>query len=192
MAQTRNKKVLLLGIDPGIANLGWAVLELGHCEDHDKVVGLGLILTEKSDKKLNVKVANDDTRRARELSRAVQGILTNNCGIRAVCSEELSLPRNSKTSRQIGISWGVMCGEASRLAIPIFQIPPTALKLSVTGKKTASKIEVQEALTQRYPFIKGMLKGLAPSKWEHPCDALGAIVSSMDTDGIRILRQLTE
>lgn len=179
---------LALGLDPGFACLGYAVVELTGTTISVKT--LGIIRTEKSDKKRKVLASDDNLRRARELVRAFHPIAE---GTVAICAEAMSFPRNSSAAAKVAMCWGVVACLSELMDVPIVQVSPKELKRAVCGNATASKEEVAKALDQRFgrTFAEELVgKGVAPSFHEHPYDALGAVVASLESEVLRMARRL--
>jgi crossover junction endodeoxyribonuclease RuvC len=173
----------LLGIDPGFASLGWALVEL--LPETERVIQMGVIRTAKSTKKRSVRASDDNLRRIGELTQSLEPMVYTPGAI-AVCAESQSWPRNAGSSAKVGMAWGVLGALAAIRGVPIFQASPQEVKKAVTGKKTASKLEVQIALEVRY----------GPLKWppqktlrEHAADALASVVACLDAPGIQVVRR---
>ena len=85
------------------------------------------------------------------------------------------------------MAWGVVGTLAFRHGLPVLQVSPQDLKRCLTGSKTASKAEVQDALTARYgPLTLPSQRTLH----EHVCDALGAVVACLDAAPVLMARRL--
>lgn len=183
----------MLGIDPGLANMGYAVLEIG--AKSDRVVRMGVICTEKSDKKVNVLASDDNLRRAREMYSYLWKNVVGAWQISAMCVEAKSFPRNASAAAKTAISWGLIAALSEHLNIPVCQVSPQAQKKCVAGSKSASKEEVQGALDGIYGQnnLRSIgLEGLPKGKLEHPYDALATIHACMSSDMIRMLRRAQE
>ncbi len=173
----------LLGIDPGFASLGLARVELVGAGE--RVARLGVVRTAKSDRKRGVLASDDNVRRIVELAEAVESWITPD--VIAICTESQSWPRSSAVCGKLDLSWGVVGALASRHGLPVLQVSPQDLKRCLTGSKTASKAQVQSALTARYGPLE------LPSQrtlHEHCCDALGAVVACLDAAPVLMARRL--
>lgn len=179
---------LILGLDPGFANIGFAMTSTSGSE----VKAIGLISTEKSNKKQKVRASDDNALRTREIVRALN-MLKVYGNIVAICAESMSFPRSSSVSAKMALSWGAIIAFAVlNSEIPIVQSTPQEIKRAVCGKKSASKEEVQAALVARYrdQYLVEKLDGIAHSMHEHPFDALGSIVAGFESDTLQLLRRL--
>lgn len=183
----------VLGVDPGFANFGWALVRLE--AESETVIGMGLLSTEKSGAKQNVLASNDNFRRARELSRMLRDLkaMTQLVEPVAVCAESMSFPRSSSVAAKMAMSWGVLADYCESQDVSMFMATPKELKRAVCGDATASKEDVQKALIKRFPStdlfqVPGM-SGIPKSKHEHPFDALAAIVACLNGETLRLLRR---
>ena len=184
-------KPLLLGIDPGLAHLGYALVEV-KSEGFEVVrtldgVVMDCIETSKSHKKLAVKASDDNTKRARFMFDHLHQIFKEADQIRAICVEAMSYPRNSSASHKMGVSWGLVVALSCLYGVPIVQASPQEIKDVVCGNKQASKDDVQRALSQQFQVpLDTWTKG----RREHPFDALGAVLACQDSEVIRMVRNL--
>lgn len=181
----------VLGLDPGFASIGYALVLLG--PSGERPVRMGVFETEKSSKKRAVLAADDNVRRAREISVFLHDILTKgpHGPVRAICAETMSFPRSSSVAAKMAMCWGVVSSLSAMLDIPVLQVTPMGIKLAVTGKKTSSKEEVQAAVQARFgDEIRALCATLPNSKLEHPYDAFGAVLACRESEVFRLLRQL--
>jgi crossover junction endodeoxyribonuclease RuvC len=175
--------VRLLGIDPGLANFGYAVVECVSRNDR-KLLNLGLITTAKSDKKKAVRSSDDNTRRAREIFDPISQIVTLH-GIKVICAEAMSFPRSSSAAHKLGISWGLVVALSCHHSLPIVQASPQDIKNRLCANKKASKEDVQLALHQLYGADADPDQ-FTKTKREHPFDALGAVEACLDSEVVRL------
>jgi len=180
--------VVLLGIDPGLANFGYAVVEFGSWGK--KLVKLGHIRTEKSDKKKAVRSSDDNTRRAREIFQPLTTLISD-FRPNVLCTEAMSFPRSSSASHKLGISWGVVVGLSCIFELPIVQASPQDIKQKVCDNKKASKEDVQLALNAMYGDAADV-EQFVKTKREHPFDALGAVEACLDSEVVRLARLMAE
>tara|TARA_Y100000034_G_scaffold106088_1_gene134530 strand:- start:796 stop:1461 length:666 start_codon:yes stop_codon:yes gene_type:complete len=178
----------ILGIDTGLANLGWAIV--GVTDDGMELIKAGTVRTIKSTRR--VTVADDRMRRMQEQARYLLATIDMS-DIALLCFEGQSWPRNSTSCAMIGMSWG-LCVMLSELhKIPIIQATPTDIKVALTGGKTASKAVMIAALREREGFesIVELLDTLPKTRQEHPVDAAGAVIASRHDDTLRALLRLS-
>lgn len=182
---------LVLGVDPGFAAMGWCRFILGKTSESDKVLQLGVIRTQKSNKKANVLASNDNHRRIAEIFKLLFPLTAE---ISMMTAESQSWPRNSSSSAKVGMAWGVISSLTTLLDIPLLQMSPQELKKSVCGNKSASKEEIAEALIERYGIVirDVLLKDVPPGQREHAYDALGSIVATLDGEEVKLARRMME
>lgn len=183
----------VLGLDPGFANIGWAKVLL--TDTGEVPFRMGVFRTEKSAKKLTVFASEDNVRRAREIYIQLRDLALNGeeGPVRAICAETMSFPRNASTAAKMSLCWGVIAAFSAQFNIPVVQASPQQLKKNVAGSKTSDKEEVQAALEVRYgkALLHKVCRGVPTSMLEHPYDALGAVVATLDSELIRMARNLT-
>jgi crossover junction endodeoxyribonuclease RuvC len=186
----------VLGIDPGFASIGWSVVRIDATGEH--LVDLGVIRTEKSAAKRNVRASEDNLERAKEIAQEIQDLI-GKYRIQLVCAETMSYPRNSSAAAKMAMCWGVMAAIAQQHKIPIAQATPQEVKKAVTGRKDASKEEVQEAVRGLFPALQGgeakhggpyILRAVPRSLWEHPYDATAAVVACRESEVFLLARRM--
>lgn len=167
--------MIVLGIDTGLAKLGWALVDLR--PDRAELLELGLVRTAKSDRKLNVRASSDRLRRSREQARALESIGLERVSL--VCIEGQSWPRSASSSALIGMSFGIVATLAELHGLPICEASPQEIKRTVTGSASSSKASVLEAISELEGFgsLGSHLQPIPPSMREHPVDAIGAVLA---------------
>jgi Holliday junction resolvasome RuvABC endonuclease subunit len=178
------KPPLVLGVDPGLAHMGLALVRIE--PDHEIVEGLHVIETKKSDDK-KVTVGRDNVRRAQELGAQLVSI-ADRFDILLIAAEAMSFPENASNAGKMSIAWGVLSLFALINGIPIEQASPQRIKRACCGDHKASKDDVEFALLRRYGnHVEDLLLG--PNRLrEHAFDSLGAVVSLLDCEVIRLAR----
>jgi len=176
--------MIVLGLDPGFANFGWCLVRVsGHSPDSIKVLDMGVIKTRKDTRK--VLVAEDNFKRAVKLTEELSTILFER-EPQVMCAESMSYPPHASTAAKMSISWGVVAALSCMARLPVVQRSPQEIKMAITGSQKASKHTMAATLGQRYPEGKEALRKLPQSLHEHPWDALGAVVASMDSEVIKM------
>jgi crossover junction endodeoxyribonuclease RuvC len=186
----------VLGIDPGFASIGYAVLEL--LPETEVVIDMGVIHTEKSQKKREVRASDDNLNRARKIHSAL-GALMSKHQPSVICAETMSFPRNSGAAAKVAMCWGVIASLTQTSGVPIVQASPQEIKKALCGVGSASKEQVQNAVQSRYypPGTHGVvplvnilaINGVKKSDLEHPYDALAAIISCIQSEIVRMARR---
>lgn len=204
---------LVLGLDPGFASFGYAVLALptGGLAEDPAVVALGTLRTKGTDKKQRVLAADDNIRRARELAvpirtlihighvgasrdggpKPVMGGLFDERGIALVCAEKMSFPRSSSAAAKMAMSWGMIVANLERRGVPLLQASPQDVKRRVTGNASASKEEVERAMVKRFGRGLYRMLGKTPkTQHEHAFDALAVVIACLGSEEGLMLRNL--
>ncbi len=199
-----SKNTLLIGIDPGLASCGWGVISIAPGCDVMRCDGLGVHETKKATKKQHVLATEDNLRRARELTAFLQRLFKTHAGdernrVVAICAESMSWPRNAGASAKIGIAWGVIASCAFTWGIPILQASPQTVKKALTGRRDATKEEVEDAVIQRVPraneattsakLLVGAASHIPKTKREHPFDALAVAITCSSAEPVAIARR---
>lgn len=185
---------LFIGIDPGFANCGFVIVEIGETSALDRVVAGTVIRTKKADKKRRVRAADDNVERGREISRYMLQIMQNLGPKRfaGICAESMSFPRHSGNAAKMAMTWGIIVMLSVMYGLPIMQASPKELKKSVSDDAGASKEVIIKDLSDLFgvkklsPFIEDLPEGV----WEHFFDALGSIVACYETDTFRLARKM--
>lgn len=171
----------VLGLDPGFASVGWAVVDLF---ESPQIHALGVLRTKQSNRKQAVLAAADNFRRARELGQAL-GNLVLEQRIDVVAAEAMSFPRSSSVAAKMAMCWGVLARICEEFDLPLVQASPQQIKRALTGNASASKDDVQASLAIRFPNAIGLVGGLPKGLHEHAFDAAGAAVACLTSDVIR-------
>lgn len=184
---------LVLGIDPGFASCGVAVVELR--PQGEIIRSIDVLRTQKSDKKQKVLASDDNFRRARRLSSMLMALFERNPSICAIAVESMSFPRSASNAAKMAMCWGVIASISVDRGLAVVQASPKEIKKALCGKATASKVEVQTQINKRYSgsadVIAEFESEYPTSQHEHGFDALGAIVACLDSDVIRMARGIS-
>lgn len=175
---------IVLGIDHGLATLGLAVVEL--TASGEVVRSLEVVRTDKSDRKREVRASDDNVRRLVELSAALEARIGPE--VVALAAESQSWPRSALSIAKVAMVWGVIGAVAQRHSLPVIQASPQEAKRALTGRKDASKGDVQVALEVRYPDLPDWPRPRALV--EHAADALAAVVACLDHSVVKLARRL--
>lgn len=145
----------ILGIDPGIANTGWGVVDF----DGQKFrpVSFGVIKT-SPDEKLENRIAY--------IARDVAAIASR-YEVEHVSIEDIFFAKNELSAIGVAKVIGAVCYSVYTLNVPVTIFTPLQIKKAVTGTGKAEKHQVQE-MTR---ILLGLDKIPRP---DHAADALGA------------------
>lgn len=124
--------MIILGIDPGIAIVGYGIIEVRG--NNYKAIDYGCITT---DSKLlfpdRLKIVYD------ELINIINKYKPDDYAV-----EELFFNKNVKTAIKVGQARGVEILAAVNLGLPVFEYTPLQIKQAVVGYGRAEKHQVQE------------------------------------------------
>ncbi len=148
----------ILGIDPGYARVGWAVLEVQSSKF--KVQSYGCIETSK-DKKSQERLA---------LVYKQVCALIKKYQPKALAIEELFFTTNAKTAFKVGEARGVIILAGAMQKIPVFSYTPLQIKIAVTGYGKADKIQVGR-------MMKAILKLEEIPKLDDTVDAIAVALT---------------
>lgn len=128
--------MLILGIDPGFATIGFALLQVER--GAQRLVNCGVITTP---------AGSPLPTRLLQISKDMEELLT---AFRpdAMAVEELFFTNNITTGISVAQARGVILLEAERRSVPIFEYSPSQVKMAVTGYGKAEKRQVME-MTKR-------------------------------------------
>ena len=124
----------ILGIDPGLATTGFAVLEVQNRTK--KLLITGVISTAKN---LNL------SERLKEIYEDVQALIKeykpNTCAI-----EQIFFSKNITTGIQVSHARGVVLLALEQASVPYQEFSPSAMKRLLTGNGSADKKSIQKML----------------------------------------------
>jgi len=124
--------MLILGIDPGYAIVGWGVLE--YQNNRFRTVDYGAITTP---------AGMDFPRRLEIIYREMEGILAR-YKVEAMSLEKLYFQSNKTTAIDVAQARGVILLAAQTAGVPVHEYTPMQVKQSVVGYGKAVKQQVQE------------------------------------------------
>lgn len=177
----KRKPLIALGIDPGLASIGVAILE--RSGGVDKVLHLKMIQTERATKKKlrDLRVADDDQRRVKEVWDTVDNLISvydPSC----IGIESFTPNRGQKG----GSSWKVVLVMQAMVALgwsygyrPML-FRPEDLKRKFLGKQSGTKEDVENALREIVSDLDVHLNEHAKGKHEHLTDAIGHAVLALN------------
>ena len=150
--------MIVLGIDPGYALMGWGVVEVQG--SRMRLVNYGCIET---------KAGNPMQNRLRALQLGVRDLLTI-YKPDDVAFEELFFARNVTTALMVGAARGAAIIAAAEYTENLYEYTPMQIKQSVTGYGKADKKQVQQ-------MVKLLLKMDAPARPDDADDALAVAIT---------------
>lgn len=137
--------MIILGIDPGFATVGFGVLESG--KGQSRLIQCGAITTPAGDR-LPARLLQI----ARDMEQLLELFRPD-----AMAVEELFFTNNITTGIGVAQARGVILTEAERAGVPIFEYSPSQVKLAVTGYGKAEKRQVMD-MTRRLLHLNAVPK----------------------------------
>lgn len=150
--------MLVLGIDPGIARVGWGFVNQSGGEI--TAAEYGCLTTPAG--------LSDETRLAR--ISAELGKIIDKYRPQVVAVEKLFFTTNAKTAFQVGQARGVIVLAASTRQLPVFSYTPLQVKMAITGYGKAEKQQIQK-------MVKSILKLKTVPKPDDTADALAIAIT---------------
>ena len=170
----------ILGSDPGFANDGLVGIEFDTGLADSRIIYSELTRTSKESKKQRIRL-EDDNRRRHGLLHAGYRKALDAINPHMVSLESVSYVRNSSVMCQIGGAWYGLYYMLLERGIWTASYLPTELKKVATGKKSASKEEIIEAVEKQWPGQIDWSRW-PKSKREHVADsAVAAWAALIDT-----------
>lgn len=126
----------ILGIDPGIAIMGYGLIDM--VGNRLKVVEYGVVTTSsktKTPERLDILYNNLDE-------------IINQFNPDEFAVEELFFNQNVKTAITVGHARGVQILCAQKNSLPIYEYTPLQIKQAMTGYGRANKKQIQETVTK--------------------------------------------
>lgn len=153
---------------------------------------MGLIRTDKSNKKLHVRSADDNFRRAKDIAYTLSQLI-NLHHVRAICFESFSPVRSASVAAQLGTSYGVLATLVTVHRLPIACVTPQETRKILHAE---SKEDVAQIAYQRHKIAgkRAMIQfakeyGNNGGDHNHAWDSIGIFEACKDSDIIRALRR---
>ena len=123
----------VLGIDPGLATTGWAVVDFG-IDGKPHAIDYGAVITKKG-----LSVSERLLEIYHDLSQLISQFKPEVAGV-----EMLLFTNNAKTAISVGEARGAVLLALEEGGVPIKEFTPLQVKCAVTGYGKANKRQVQE------------------------------------------------
>ncbi len=151
--------MIILGVDPGIAIVGWGIINYSGFGTQIKPIAFGAITTKSTEK-------TED--RILKVFEELTAII-DRYKPEAVSIEELFFNTNQKTGIIVAEARGVILLACRRVGLPIYEYTPLQIKQAVVGYGRADKRQVIDMVT----MFLGLQK---PPKPDDTADALAAAI----------------
>lgn len=175
--------IVIAGIDPALRNVGLVKGTMDLSTGTFDLTHLKLLQTETSKSK-QVRKNSDDLERARIAFKGIRDFLID---VDIVCVE---IPVGSQSARAMA-SYGISIGVLASIDKPLIQVTATEVKLNGAGTKLASKQEMINWATTRYPMAAWLKQGSRITQNnEHLADAVAAIHAAAQTDVFKLITSM--
>ena len=154
--------MLVLGIDPGIANTGWGIVDFSG--QRFQPVCYGVINTDTDDR-LDHRIA--------VIAESVSQIAQKH-DVKQISMEDIFFAKNEVSAIGVAKVIVAICYAAYKLEIPVTMFTPMQIKIAITGYGKAEKKQVQE-------MCRILLKLDKIPRPDHAADALAAAVCFCNT-----------
>lgn len=124
----------ILGIDPGLARVGYALLKIEN-NNVEKIIYGCFFTSPKDTLEKRLSVIHSD------LKKIIKKYKPDKIAV-----EQLFFAKNVKTALSVGQARGVICLVAGQEKIPFFEYTPLQVKQALTGYGQASKNQIQQML----------------------------------------------
>lgn len=164
--------MIIVGIDPGFANLGFAAVELLNPAG-SRIVSVKLVKTQPSHKKQRMAAADDESRRLNEIEDAMMRFFDDHKpGVVAI--ENPPWGKNAQAVKTCALMWGAAHCLCRARGLALINVSAQEIKKSVAGNKSASKEDVLDAIRKQHPAFTEWPTTAAV---EHVADAVGAALT---------------
>ncbi|MFA6285226.1 MAG: crossover junction endodeoxyribonuclease RuvC [Parcubacteria group bacterium] len=158
----------ILGIDPGTATTGWAVVE--EIKKNPQLIACGCVNTSKF---------KSDADRLVEIGKDIAFLIKKYKPSEAAI-EDLFFFKNLKTAITVAQARGVILYEIKKNGIPLFSYTPLQVKQALTGYGRADKKQIQE-------MVKNILKLKCVPKPDDAADAVAIGICHLNSRKMRKL-----
>lgn len=165
--------MVVLGIDPGYAIVGWGVVN--YAGNIYRPLGFGAITTDGS--------SNFNDRLGYIYNNMTR--LIEKCKPDAMAVEKLYFQNNQKTAINVAQARGVILLAAQQQGVPIFEYTPLQVKTVVTGYGKAKKPQVME-MTRRLLALESV------PKLDDTADALAIALCHIQARGTALRKIITK
>jgi len=140
--------MISMGIDPGFSNTGWVILKKE--KKTYETIDFGCIVTKPIKKVLRhgIRITDDDSRRAMEISDHLIGLLRKKTPD-VIGIETFSLRPKMGKAWKTAFGYAIALCSSRIVNTTVLTFTPSDIK-SFTGDKTASKKKVRESVTSLY------------------------------------------
>lgn len=172
-------RMVVLGVDPGFAKGGVAVIERPSPQAKYRALNLTVLRTQKEKKKArnNLRVNVDDLRRNKELFMTFENLRQafNPYAVGVEVYTTKGPIGGGQASKTMGTYMGIVWWAWAR-ALFVAPFLPSDLKKRFCGKKDASKEDVERALYDEITDLRTLIQKVPKTMREHVADGAGHAV----------------
>lgn len=154
--------MIILGVDPGLASIGWAVVEKS---TNVKLIDCGCFTTNKE---------IDFSQRLGLIAREMESLIKK-FRPTALAIEELFFAKNVKTAIKVAQCLGVIKYVFDDNKVAVYEYSPLNIKMSMTGFGRADKKQVEEMVVRTLKLDRKKYS-------HHAIDAVGAALTHCYTN----------
>ncbi len=168
----------VLGVDPGLAHCGLALLSVARTGlPSVRVLRVRTVETKRPKHQSACEATHE---RALRLHLSLRSFVGPHIPL-AIATEAMSFPRNASASQKMGVAWGVLSAFAASLAVPLLATSPQQIKKRLVGTVSASKEEVGEAVSAKLGArYVSLVTAFKKTDHEHIHDAAGAALTLLE------------
>jgi len=163
---TTYKPIRVLGIDPGTATTGWAIVE--EVKKNPRLVACGCVNTSKF---------RSDADRLVEIGKDI-GTLLKKYKPEEAAIEDLFFSKNLKTAVTVAQARGVILYEIKKDGLPLFAYTPLQVKQALTGYGRAEKKQIQI-------MVKNILRLKSVPKPDDAADAAAIAICHLNSRNMK-------
>lgn len=165
----------LFCIDAGFTHTGMSLFKV----NNGKFIfqAAHTVVTEKSDKKKQIRVADDDAERTKLIIKGMKKFITPYINDKIMAAVELPTggARGARANRTMGIVAGAIVTFLELMEWPTEYVSPNDVKIAIAGNKKASKEVIMNKvrkILKRHDHLLPSTKG----EFEHVADSIGCAV----------------
>ncbi len=180
--------IYVLGIDPGLASLGWSLVSFS--QEGSRILRAGVIRTKPNPKRLRLRAGDSRGQRLRDISREALRLLQGRKDRRvSLLAIETSggIPQNAKSALDLAASWGAVVALATSTNTPVAHYSPRDVRTEFGLPVNASKETTFEAAVARCLDDGERVRVIPKSYREHAGDAAAIAVAAGGSDLVKAL-----
>lgn len=180
---------MILGVDPGLAKCGWAIVRPGT----GAIVELGVLLQERE---AGYEVSTDRVHRTVAQASVFYDLIRKH-GVESIIGEAVTLggPVHVKLAMSVGLhlSWGVLSAIAQVRQLDLFEVGPKIWQHAIQpGRKKIKYDELEASMTKHVgPQVGAQLERIAVGNRNHALDAcgIGMLLALRPSEATQIMKR---